>query len=221
MLLHANPLRRRAKEFNTTFGEYPLGAQLKDHGWTEHGAAGGTLTDGDYEIVSDPDSISGQAVHVTQGGVDQYRCVTWDKVGLVTNFEILALIKLVELPNAIGGGGLCCLVGGNDGYDAVFDDTAVGGKLDSFHVSQFTNGFFDNIVGGINGGIDLNLTDQFYLRFKRSNNQLSIKAWNRNTPEPVWLTGTDTTYSAAGALGIQTVERRDFRVYLFSATVRD
>lgn len=217
-MFHPMPFRRYP--YATKFAEYPLGAQLEDHGWTEHGDAGGTITDGDYEIVADAGSLSGKAVYVTQGGVNRYRAITWDKLGTVTDFELLALIKLVELPNAIGGGGLCRVSTGaaKNGYDCVFDDTAVAPGADSFHASQFTGGFFDNIISGTITGIDLNTTDRFWMRFRINGTTIGVKAWKYGDSEPAFSSGPDQTY-VSGALGIQTVEQRDFKVYYFAAAL--
>src|SRR6266850_6838585 len=85
--------------FATDFSEYPLGAQVKDFGWTEQGV-GGDTSDGSYTITAYSDSISGRGVLVSQGVAGQWRALTWDQLGVsVADCEILALLRLDQLPN--------------------------------------------------------------------------------------------------------------------------
>jgi hypothetical protein len=201
--------------FATDFSEYPLGAQLKDFGWTEQGVTGDT-TDGSYTITAYSDSISGRGVLVSQGGAGQWRALTWDQLGLsVADVEILALMRLDALPNASGGGGVGRITQGGSGYAGCLFGT---GSPHSAKVIQEDAGVSAGAVPGATQDVTLNSTGKFWLRFRAEGSNLSIKCWADGGAEPAFAAGVSSSY-VHGRVGIQTVQKKNFRVYWFAVAL--
>lgn len=228
--MHVVPLAGLArKPFGATdFGEIPLGNGLQSHGWTRGGANTGGGGGVDYTTATyistasaDAGSPSGRGIVVDQTNVNEYRNCTWDLLGSsVTDFEFLALIKFIVLPDSTGGGGFCRVLGDAllaDGYDWVADGDALAPGNDRVHVSQFTDGFFDNEVASL--GITLDTTNLFWMRGRAAGTTYGIKCWQYGTAEPAaFISAVDPTYTT-GKVGIQTVRSTNFRVDWFAVAL--
>lgn len=208
MIFHRPQLTRSL--FATDFGEYPIGDELKDHGWTEQGVTG-TTSDATYTITSGVGSLSGRSTTVDQGVANQYRAITWDLLSTVTDCEILAMVKLVDLPNSTGGGGVTRVDGSSNGHDATFSSS---GSPDKVRISKFTAGVF--VGEDAAQSLTLDTATWYWLRYRVSSTTFSIKCWADGDAEPAFTSGTSATYTS-GKLGLQTVEAKRFRVAWFAA----
>jgi hypothetical protein len=210
-------------QFVTDFADLPLGSSLTANGWTRGlGTTGGSgsspsgLTATYTVNTIAGGSISDRGVTVSQPGSGNYEHCRWTALGLVSNFAFLALVKLIDMPDAVGGGGFCWVAGdgaSSDGYDFVLDADSVGSGSgnDSVHVSQFTNGFYED--EGAQQKITLNTTDRFWMRGYKNGTTLGIKAWSFAAAEPTsFQTRTDSTHQGSRYFGIQTVMGWDFRI---------
>lgn len=207
-------------QWATDFSEIPLAAGLQSHGWIRGGAASGgsgTFTDTTYVATAIGDGARG--IVVDQSASPQYRLCRWSDLGLVGDFEFLALVQLIDHPQAEGGGGFAWILGNNtdaDGYDWVFDTDATGtdvgqGTADHVHISEVSDGFYQN--EGANQRVTLNTTDKFWVRGRKTGTTYGVKCWKYGTSEPAsFQERTDATFQSTRYFNITTVYDRRFRV---------
>lgn len=187
--------------------------ELNTIGWTESGVSG-TTSDGSYLITVDTGSKRGKSIVVTQGGSNQWRACHWDLPGTMNTFDIYAIIKLDDLPDNVGGGGVTWTNTSGDGYDAVFDSD---GSPDEVHSTEISGGTAVGNVGGTNMDITADTSSRFHLCFYReSNGNTGVKCWKDGDAEPSYAGGFDNTMTSSRSVGIQTVRQKAFRVDFFA-----
>jgi hypothetical protein len=196
------------------FGGYANATELGDADWTEIGALGSPLSDGTWTVGLYPAGISGRGVRANQGGFNEYRGIYWNQPGTaVTDFEILALLDFVDLPNNVGGSGLTriSILGGPDGYDC----TLINPGAVVQHMGQYSDGVFDSQIGA-SMFFSFSQGQKFWMRWRIAGTILKHKVWNFGDVEPGFTDPvSDPTYTTGG-LGFAIVETTKYNIYWFS-----
>jgi len=209
----------------TDFGEYALGIQLRNTGeWVDHSDAATAAFPLSATLIADDQSISGRTVLVDQGGHGTFKALTWYRADAangnvkITDCELLAGVRFVDLPTSAGGLGVC-RVNGSSGYAGCFDSD---GSPDSVNAIRINSGALDIVVGGTPQDLTLSAGPRFWVRFRINGTNIGVKGWQDGTAEPAaFSSGTDTTFGTGGRVGFQSMANRGYRLDWFSVALGD
>lgn len=199
MLGQVIPSIQTRRSLNATdFGEASV-ATMIGNGWT----VGTTLTSNlTAAIVASATSISGKRANIVKTTSDGYRLVRWDRVGSVSDTEILALLHLVQDPAGTDTTtGQMTARAASDG-----DPYYVCLPVEVSSSKKFEIGEGDGAGGGArlgNVSKSWDTTNLWWIRFRLVGSSIKGKMWQYQTAEATtWeLDFTDATV-ASGYVGL-------------------